>query len=56
MPLNQSETLHRALEQAGVSSRLHVIKGAKHGGPEFADANITQMQRDFLLKTLAVAD
>jgi acetyl esterase/lipase len=32
---NQSELLHAALKRAGVESRLHLIDGARHGGPEF---------------------
>lgn len=35
VPVNQSETLHAALLQAGVPSTLHVLPGAKHGGPDF---------------------
>ncbi len=36
VPVSQSETLHAALTQAGVASRLHLLPGAKHGGPAFA--------------------
>jgi acetyl esterase/lipase len=36
VPANQSEILHAALRQAGVQSTLHVLPGAKHGGPEFS--------------------
>ena len=35
VPVNQSETLHAALLRAGVSSSLHILPGARHGGPEF---------------------
>ena len=38
VPINQSQLLHDALEQAGVSSHFHTIKGGGHGrgfgGPE----------------------
>jgi acetyl esterase/lipase len=35
VPPNQSEALHAALQKAGVASTLHILPGAKHGGPEF---------------------
>ncbi|MCX7750582.1 MAG: alpha/beta hydrolase [Candidatus Bipolaricaulota bacterium] len=34
VPLDQSERLHRALTASGVSSTLHVVRGAGHGIPE----------------------
>ncbi|MBI5766777.1 MAG: alpha/beta hydrolase [Verrucomicrobia bacterium] len=32
---NQSERMHQALRAVGVESTLHLLPGAKHGGPEF---------------------
>ena len=55
VPSNQSELLHRALQAAKVESTLHVIEGAGHGGPQFAQPEIRKMQVDFLLKTFKVA-
>ena len=39
VPLNQSELLHAALEEAGVPSTLHVVKGAGHGFSKVTPAN-----------------
>ncbi len=50
VPLNQSEAMHEALKSVDVESTLHVIKGAGHGGPEFAKPDIRKLQRDFLMK------
>ncbi|MCA9179508.1 MAG: alpha/beta hydrolase fold domain-containing protein [Planctomycetales bacterium] len=50
VPLNQSESLHAALQAAGVASKLHVIDGAGHGGPQFSTAEVRQMEREFLAK------
>ncbi|MBL9091383.1 MAG: prolyl oligopeptidase family serine peptidase [Planctomycetaceae bacterium] len=36
VPPNQSELLDAALRKAGVSTKLTILAGAKHGGPEFA--------------------
>jgi acetyl esterase/lipase len=52
VPPNQSEALHAALQAAGVTSTLHIIPGAGHGGAEFSKPDIRQMQRDFLLQLL----
>lgn len=35
VPPNQSEALHAVLQKVGVASTLHILPGAKHGGPEF---------------------
>ncbi|RBP35180.1 acetyl esterase/lipase [Roseimicrobium gellanilyticum] len=48
VPLNQSEDLHAALKQAGVSTHFHVIHGAGHGGPGFMGENIDGMVSAFL--------
>ncbi|PAY16166.1 calcium sensor EFh [Rhodopirellula sp. SM50] len=55
VPPNQSELLHKALQAAEVESTLHVIEGAGHGGPQFAQPETRKMQVDFLLKTFQVA-
>lgn len=52
VPLNQSEAIHEALKSVDVESALHVINGAGHGGPEFAQPDIRNLQRAFLIKTL----
>ncbi|TWU49582.1 alpha/beta hydrolase fold domain-containing protein [Rubripirellula reticaptiva] len=48
VPANQSEAIHEALKVAGVSSKLHLIEGAGHGGPQFTQPEIRSMQIDFL--------
>lgn len=35
VPLDQSERLHAALLEAGATSELLILGGAKHGGPQF---------------------
>lgn len=40
VPVQQSEILHEALEQAGVNSTLHVIPGGDHGMAGLDDATI----------------
>lgn len=54
VPLNQSEALHKALTCVKINNRLHVIKGAGHGGPQFAQPEIRSMQMDFLMQTFDV--
>ena len=52
VPVNQSEALHEALQAAGVASQLKILKGARHGGPEFSKPEILKLRRDFLLQLL----
>ncbi len=52
VPPNQSETLHAALQAAGVTSRLHVIPGAGHGGPQFSSPDVNRMKSEFLSQLL----
>jgi acetyl esterase/lipase len=52
VPLNQSEDLHAALKQAGVSTHFHIIRGGAHGGPTFAGEEIGEMVGAFFEKTL----
>ena len=50
VPVNQSETLHAALRQAGVASSLHLLPGAKHGGPEFTSPEALGWVEAFLAR------
>ncbi len=52
VPASQSEALHTALTKAGVPSSLHLLPGARHGGPEFTDAGALKLVGDFLSRTL----
>ncbi len=52
VPPNQSRLLHEALKKAGVSSQLHIIEGAGHGGRAFSEPQITKMEEEFLQKTI----
>jgi acetyl esterase/lipase len=52
VPVNQSEVLHAALAQAGVTSTVHILPGAKHGGPEFTSAQMLGRVEEFLAKEL----
>ncbi|MBI5692001.1 MAG: alpha/beta hydrolase [Verrucomicrobia bacterium] len=50
VPVNQSEVLHAALVKVGVPSELHVLPGAKHGGPEFSSPEAVGWVEQFLQK------
>lgn len=52
VPLDQSERLHARLREAGVTSELHVIPGAGHGGKAFDTPEVRRKIRDFLQRTL----
>ncbi|WP_047816975.1 alpha/beta hydrolase fold domain-containing protein [Rhodopirellula islandica] len=52
VPANQSQLIHEALESAGVETTLKLIRGAKHGGREFADPEIRDLITTFLKKHL----
>lgn len=52
VPVNQSEVLHAALQKAGVSSDLHALPGAKHGGPEFTSPEALGWVEAFLARHL----
>jgi acetyl esterase/lipase len=48
VPLSQSETLHAALQKAGVESTLVVVKGNGHGGPLFTSPeNLRRIEQFF---------
>ena len=52
VPSAQSTELHELLEKAGVPSKLVILPGAGHGGPQF-DARETMRQvSEFFVKTL----
>lgn len=52
VPLDQSQRLHAKLQETGVSSELHVLPGAGHGGKEFDAAEVHAAIRAFLQRTL----
>ena len=47
VPLEQSTRFHEQLQQAGVDSTLHVVKGGGHGGPLFNTPEIRDVVRKF---------
>ncbi len=47
VPLEQSRRLHEKLRAAGVSSTLHVIPGAGHGGKEFQTPEVRRQIQAF---------
>ncbi|MEW4529178.1 prolyl oligopeptidase family serine peptidase [Maioricimonas sp. JC845] len=52
VPLEQSQRLHDRLTEAGVSSTLHVIPEAGHGGKEFRTPEVQSTVREFFQKQL----
>ena len=46
--VTQSRTLNAKLKKAGVRTKLHVLRGAGHGGPEFQSELSRKMIREFL--------
>jgi acetyl esterase/lipase len=50
--LSQSEMLAEALKKAGVDLTLEVLKGAKHGGPEFSSPESRKLIEEFFAKHL----
>lgn len=52
VPLEQSQKLHARLVKAGVSSRLHVVEGAGHGGKQFSTAESRSIVARFFKRTL----
>ncbi|QDT04582.1 Carboxylesterase NlhH [Rubripirellula lacrimiformis] len=52
VPLNQSQRMHDALKSSKIDSTLHIIQGAGHGGPGFAEPKIREMQKSFLMRVL----
>jgi acetyl esterase/lipase len=52
VPLDQSKRLHAKLKVAGVSSTLHIVAGAGHGGPQFQTPEARGMMLAFFQKHL----
>jgi acetyl esterase/lipase len=52
VPIEQSYKLHKRLQEAGVYSKLHVVKGAAHGGKLFSTPESKAVVRTFFNKTL----
>jgi acetyl esterase/lipase len=48
MTQRQCRRLHEAAKTVGIDSKLHVIPGAGHGGPEFSDSTRRELILDFL--------
>lgn len=52
VPLSQSRRLHQALTKANVSSDLHIVPGAGHGGKGFDTPEIRETVLGFFQETL----
>ncbi len=52
VPASQSEELAAALKKAGVEVTLKILKGAKHGGPQFSTPESRKLIADFFDKHL----
>ncbi len=52
VPVNQSDALHKALQEAGVSSEYHVVKGGTHGGEAFKASPYKDRIKTFLREHL----
>jgi dipeptidyl aminopeptidase/acylaminoacyl peptidase len=48
VPLHQSELLHEALQNAGIESTLHIVKGAPHGSRNVITPEVRAMILAFL--------
>ena len=48
MPINQAHELHGVYKAHGLPVRFEVVHGAKHGSPEFFDAERTELVAAFL--------
>jgi acetyl esterase/lipase len=55
MPINQSHELHGAYKAQGLDVHFEVVHGARHGGPQFFDAERTALVVEFLDRTLGKA-
>jgi dipeptidyl aminopeptidase/acylaminoacyl peptidase len=53
VPLDQSQRLHAALGEVGVTSTFHIVEGAGHGGKEFNTPEVEAVIRTFLQAQLA---
>ena len=52
VPAAQSTELHELLEKAGVPSKLIILPGAGHGGPQFSSRESLGKVAEFFAKTL----
>ena len=52
VPAAQSTELHELLEKAGVPSKLVILPGAGHGGPQFHSRETMKQVSEFFAKTL----
>ena len=52
VPAAQSTELHELLEKAGVPSKLVILPGAGHGGPQFNSSETIKQVSEFFVKTL----
>ncbi|HEY2342904.1 MAG TPA: alpha/beta hydrolase [Chthoniobacteraceae bacterium] len=52
VPLQQSQLLQAALEKAGVESKLEIVPGAGHGGPEFNTPERRKLLVEFFARHL----
>ncbi len=48
VPLSQSREVHRRYREAGLTSTLHVLEGAGHGGKQFSDDERFLLVKSFL--------
>ena len=55
VPIAQSETFAAALKKAGADATFVVIKGGKHGGALFTNAESMKLIEDFFARHLALA-
>jgi acetyl esterase/lipase len=53
VPISQSETFAAALKKAGADATFVVVKGGKHGGALFTNAESMKLIEDFFAKHLA---
>lgn len=56
VPISQSETFARALQQCGADAQFVIVKGAGHGGPLFTGGENLKRVEDFFAKHLRDAD
>jgi acetyl esterase/lipase len=52
VPISQSETFAEALKKAGADATFVIVKGGKHGGALFTNAESMKLIEDFLAKHL----
>lgn len=52
VPLEQSQRFHQKLKEAGGSSKLHIVKGAGHGGKAFQTPEVRQVILQFFDQNL----